>query len=286
MPAKQTRSPAGRTRAAAEPPETVALQLGKPRRIRQEPDAEEAVVQFARVTEARAFEEVARQIRHELTEGRLKVGSRLPSERTMAEQMGVSRHVLREALRSLENAGLIRIRKGAAGGAFVAAGGGSSIAAGMLDLYHLGAITPEQLTQARIWIGGIIVREACRKATAADIAEIDANIHALEVAISNGSHEQRVEINFQFHRLLARIAANPILMIVTNAMLSIVADFVRSLGEYDSRFVLPSRRSFLKKFAAGNAEEAAKELEESITRLYRTYLKHARTHQVSSRLLK
>jgi DNA-binding FadR family transcriptional regulator len=241
---------------------------------------------FRPVTDARAFEEIARQIRSELAEGRLRVGSRLPSERVMAAQMGVSRHVLREALRSLENAGLIRMRKGATGGAFVAAGGGTSIASGMLDLFHIGAISPEQITEARIWIGSIIVREACKRATPTDIAELESNIDALESAINSGTHPQRVEINFQFHRTLARMAANPILIIMTDGILNIVRDFIRVLGEYDSRFVLASRRLFMRKFIAGDAEAAAQELEESITRLYRTYLKHARALGVPSRLSK
>jgi DNA-binding FadR family transcriptional regulator len=243
-------------------------------------------LQFRPVAEGRAFEEIARQIRNELAEGRLKVGSRLPSERAMAAQLSVSRHVLREALRSLENAGLIRMRKGATGGAFVAAGGGTSIATGMLDLFHIGAISPEQLTEARIWIGSIIVREACKRATPTDIAELESNIDVLEAAITTRTHPERVEINFQFHRTLARIAANPILIIMMDGMLNIVRDFIRSLGPYDSRFVLASRRLFMRKFIAGDAEGAAQELEESINRLYRTYLKNARSLGLSDRFNK
>jgi DNA-binding FadR family transcriptional regulator len=246
----------------------------------------EGNLEFRPVADGRAFEEIARQIRNELAEGRLKVGSRLPSERAMATQLSVSRHVLREALRSLENSGLIRMRKGATGGAFVAAGGGTSIATGMLDLFHIGAISPEQLTEARIWIGGIIVREACKRATPTDIAELESNIDALEAAITTGTHPERVEINFQFHRTLARIAANPILIIMTDGMLNIVRAFIRSLGAYDSRFVLTSRRLFMRKFIAGDAEGAAQELEESINRLYRTYLKNARVLGLSDRFNK
>jgi GntR family transcriptional regulator, transcriptional repressor for pyruvate dehydrogenase complex len=231
---------------------------------------------FRPIQDARAFEEVARQIRRELAEGRLKVGSRLPPERIMAVQMGVSRHALREALRSLENAGLIRMRKGAAGGAFVADAGGNSIATGMLDLFHVGAITAKQLTQARLWIGGIVIREARVRATQSDINDLEANIEALATAITHGTHPERVELNLDFHRKLARIAANPILMIVTDGMMRIVADFVRSLGEYDSRFVLASRRAFMRSFIAGDIDAAVAEFEESINRLYRTYLRHAR----------
>ena len=54
---------------------------------------------FQAIRSARAFEEIATQIRAELAAGRLKVGSRLPSERALSEQFGVSRNTLREALR-------------------------------------------------------------------------------------------------------------------------------------------------------------------------------------------
>src|SRR5581483_1590615 len=63
-------------------------------------------IEFRPVRTPRAFEEIADQIRRELSKRRLRAGDRLPPERTLAEQFGVSRNTLREALRSLENAGL------------------------------------------------------------------------------------------------------------------------------------------------------------------------------------
>lgn len=66
---------------------------------------------FQPIRSTRAFEEIAAQIRTELAEGRLKVGSRLPSERALSERFGVSRNTLREALRSLEHAGLVRLQR-------------------------------------------------------------------------------------------------------------------------------------------------------------------------------
>ena len=81
--------------------------------VSRKPDSETA---FRRVQVARAFEDIARQIREELLQGRLRPGDRLPAERELAVQFGVSRNTLREALRSLEIAGLITLRKGAAGG--------------------------------------------------------------------------------------------------------------------------------------------------------------------------
>ena len=67
--------------------------------VSRKPDSESA---FRRVQVARAFEDIARQIREELSRGRLRPGDRLPAERELAVQFGVSRNTLREALRSLE----------------------------------------------------------------------------------------------------------------------------------------------------------------------------------------
>ena len=68
----------------------------------------------------------------------------------LAQQFGVSRNTLREALRSLENAGLLRLQKGASGGAFVRESTGDAIITGLRDMFHLGAIQPEHLTEARV----------------------------------------------------------------------------------------------------------------------------------------
>ena len=67
----------------------------------------------------RAFQEIADQIKKAILDRKLKPGERLPSERELAEQFQVGRLTIREALRSLETSGIITIRKGSGGGAFV-----------------------------------------------------------------------------------------------------------------------------------------------------------------------
>src|SRR5690606_2847660 len=165
---------------------------------------------FKPIRSQRAFEEIAEQIRLELAQGRLGVGSRLPSERALAEQFGVSRNTLREALRSLEHAGLVRLQKGATGGAFITEGNGQVITTGLLDMYHLGAIQPAQLTEARIWLESIIVREACLRATAKDLEKLHANVREAEAAMADGDLHRRAESHLQFPRILARLTGTPI----------------------------------------------------------------------------
>jgi len=229
-------------------------------------------VKFQAIRSARAFEEIADQIRNELAEGRLQVGSRLPAERALAEQFGVSRNTLREALRSLEHAGLIRLQKGASGGAFICEGSGEAIASGLLDMYHLGSIQPAQLTEARIWLESVIVREACARATKEDIEALHQNIKLAEEASERGDFGARAEHHLDFHRILARMTGNPIMVIVMNGVLDVLRYFVRTIGEYENAYVLPSRRRFMKHLESGNAEAAVAEMELSLKRLQKSYL--------------
>ncbi|MFA7556174.1 MAG: GntR family transcriptional regulator [Hydrogenophaga sp.] len=107
---------------------------------------------FSAIVPARAADEISAQVREMIASGRLRPGDRLPSERELSARMQVSRNTLREALRALEHAGIIEMRKGATGGAFVRSGSSGAIVNGLRDLYHLGAITPQQLTEARVWL--------------------------------------------------------------------------------------------------------------------------------------
>ena len=67
--------------------------------------------EFSRIRNLRAFEEIADQIRKELSDRRLRAGDRLPPERALAEQFGVSRNTLREALRRSRMPGCCACRR-------------------------------------------------------------------------------------------------------------------------------------------------------------------------------
>lgn len=89
---------------------------GRRSRASAEHVAAPATLRFQPVYVRRAFEEICERIREQLALGVLKPGDKLPRERDLAQQLGVSRNVLREALRSLEMAGLLRLQKGVKGG--------------------------------------------------------------------------------------------------------------------------------------------------------------------------
>ncbi|MEJ7930484.1 FCD domain-containing protein [Ramlibacter sp. AN1015] len=231
---------------------------------------------FRPIRSPRAFEEIATLIRAQLAEGKLRVGNRLPSERALAEQFGVSRNTLREALRSLEHAGLVRLQKGATGGAFISEASGEAIATGLLDMYHSGTISPEQLTEARIWLESVVVREACQRNTSEEIEQLRENVRQAEGANARGDLDERAEVNLEFHRILARMTRNPVVVIVMDSLLAVLHHFVQTIGPYENSFVLPSRKRFIKLMEARDVEGAIAEMESSLKRLQRSYLSLAK----------
>lgn len=227
---------------------------------------------FRPVATRRAFEEIAAQIRGELARRRLRAGDRLPAERDLATQFGVSRNTLREALRSLEIAGLLELKKGATGGAFIREGGGEAAIAGLADLFHLGTIRPQHLTEARLLIGTEVARLACERRTAEDLAALRKNVEAAEAATADGDVERRAAVNYEFHRLLARAAQNPVLTILTDALMEMTRHFVEKVGYLPNRYVMPSRRRLLDCLERRDGDAAAKEMTTLLRRLQRFHL--------------
>jgi DNA-binding FadR family transcriptional regulator len=233
------------------------------------PPTAPTTVDFAAIAPARAVDEIAAQIRELIAAGKLRPGDRLPSERELAARLEVSRNTLREAFRALEHGGIIEMRKGATGGAFVRPGSSSVIVNGLRDLYHLGAITPQQLTEARIWLSEVVVRVACERATDEDFAALEANIDASEKAPDFG---ERARHNREFHVILARATRNPIMVITMESIAAVFAQFIAQIGPSDNTFILPSRRRFMKYLRARDATAAAAEMKKALTRLQRTYM--------------
>lgn len=105
---------------------------------------------FVKARRVRSFDDIVDQVRTAIVDGSILAGERLPSERELAEQFGVSRATLREALRALEAVGLIEIRLGAHGGAFATEGALERCVDSLRHLVDVeGAARPQQVQRFR-----------------------------------------------------------------------------------------------------------------------------------------
>ncbi|MBO9650548.1 MAG: FadR family transcriptional regulator [Variovorax sp.] len=226
----------------------------------------------------RIFQEVANQLRRLISEGKLRPGDKLPPERELAKRFGVSRNTMREALRALELSGLIELRLGATGGAFVLPGSSNAVVAGMRDLYFLGAITPQHLTEARIAVSAAVIRVACERITDEEIDALEANVAAAEQAKKAGDFEERTRHHQAFHVMLARTTHNPVLIATTEGIMEITRQFVKAIGPTDQQdYTHPSRKRLLKHLRARDTEKAVAEMTSALTKLHRGYMINAET---------
>jgi DNA-binding FadR family transcriptional regulator len=154
------------------------------------------------VSSNRMSEAIVEQIKSLIRGEKLRPGDRLPSERELGERMGVSRVTVREALRVLEASGLIEIRVGARGGAFVTSPSSSRIGTGLADLISLSPLTATEVTEARQVFELGIIPIVVERATADDIAELREMVAQHQAALKRG--EYGMPMSAAFH---VRVAA-------------------------------------------------------------------------------
>lgn len=222
---------------------------------------------FVPVKAPRAFEIICEQIRKELANGTLRAGDKLPAERELASQFEVSRSALREALRSLEVAGIIRNAKGAKGGSFIQSADPERITQALRDYVRLGDVTLDELTEARLAIQDIIVRSACLRGSEVDFADLEA---IAERTRSVADVEARYQCAIDFYQVLARATKNRIFGLFVESLSAILHEFVQG-PDYETlqETLIDSRFRLLAYLRARNADAAAAEMRKHLERIHR-----------------
>jgi len=167
-------------------------------------------------TPARISEAIVEQIRDLIRTAQLRPGDRLPSERDLAERMGVSRVTVRDAMRVLESGGLIEIRVGARGGAFVTSPSSMRIGTGLADLIGLSPLTAAEVTEARQVFELGIVPLVVARATAADIAELRELVATHTTAPAGGPDD--VAMSAAFHVRVAACTHNAAIEMLVHSL--------------------------------------------------------------------
>ena len=150
----------------------------------------------------RLYQQIADQIRALIRNGQFPPLSRLPAERDLAQQLGVSRPSLREALIALEIEGSVDIRMGS--GVYVCDSSGQ-----MAEITRAMGDSPFELMQARSAIEGVVVILACARMTAPFLATLAASLQRMRAAVDNGQSPQ--DDDRLFHITIAHQAGNSVL---------------------------------------------------------------------------
>jgi GntR family transcriptional repressor for pyruvate dehydrogenase complex len=176
----------------------------------------------------RVSDAIARRITKQISDGRLTAGHKLPAERDMARQFKTSRVSVREAYRSLEELGLLRIRRGAEGGAFIAKFGHEPVRRSLSLVLGLGKTSHNEVTEARVLLEPSIARLAALRARAEDIAKLEQVLIQEEEEVRRPAADSGTTAG-QFHRAIADCARNVPLVVLMNALADLTAESVSSL---------------------------------------------------------
>lgn len=153
---------------------------------------------------------MAGQIEETILSGRFPPGEKLPPEREMIHQFEVSRRTLREALRVLEQKGLLEIKTGAKGGAFVKKITSRQMREGLAILIRSGGVSLKELSEFRHDIEGIVAHRAAQRATKEDLDELNGLISQGKAVLQQRVFDWKgfLDIDRKVHLALARIARN------------------------------------------------------------------------------
>ena len=168
------------------------------------------------MTTGRISEEIVDRVKLAIRDGRLLPGDRLPPERELTERFGVSRMSVRDALRILEASGLVEIRVGARGGAFVKAPGSSIVGEGIANMVMLSTASAADVTEARRVLEVGIVPIVIARATEDDLASLDDICTESKAALRTGDYP--VELSARFHVAFARASHNAAIELLVESL--------------------------------------------------------------------
>ncbi|MDZ7645229.1 MAG: GntR family transcriptional regulator [Woeseiaceae bacterium] len=213
-------------------------------------------------------EQIVRQLLELIGSGELAPGDRLPAERKLAQDLGVGRPTLREALRALQLLGLLDIRHG--GGVYVTASQPDALLGPLHLFVSLDEDNLPAVLEARKIIEGAVLAHVARTIDERAIARLQANLAEFEELLAGADDGEPVgdryhELAQRFRAIIEDAAGNPIL---TRAVLSLdvlsAAARKRLPGAFQYRDVLQSHKRIVAALAAHDSDAAREALEAHI----------------------
>lgn len=182
-------------------------------------------VQVPRISDA-----IAETLERRILEGSLKPGDRLPPERELAVELGVSRPSLREAIQKLASRGLLHSRQG--GGTYVTAALEKSFLDPWQDMMGTYPNLREDMLEFRRMLEGQAAEWAAERATEADRQRLDQAFATLEAAFAADDTAQRSDADIAFHQAIGDASHNVLIGHLSAALLRLMHDNIRlNLGE-------------------------------------------------------
>ena len=174
-------------------------------------------LKIEKIGQNRRFHHVVEQLQQAILSGDIQPGEMLPPEMKLKEMFETGRGTIREALRMLEQKGLIDIRVGAGGGIVVRNMGVEKITEHLNMLMQVKKVNLDHIAGFREGVEGLVAEIAAKKANKQDIVLLRSKLAEIKKLMTcDQSYWHRfIELDIEIHRIIAKIAANPIYEAVT-----------------------------------------------------------------------
>lgn len=210
-------------------------------------------VQFAPLRGRRLSAEVEHAITDLILVGRIQPGDKLPSEKALASQFGVSPTTVREALKALEALNIVTRRRGKNGGTVVSGIERDPVKSVIGTFLNANRVSVRDVCQLREMLEPGAARVAATAMTADALRKLDANVTRCEerlgVARDGLSERDLFDIersNVEFHRLIAEATANPVLVLTIDYLADYLLTVKRRIAAPNSDFT----RTFVRQHRA------------------------------------
>ena len=195
---------------------------------------------FKKTNPQRLFEDLVSQIESAILDGRLKAGDKLPAQRDLVDMFQTSRGPLREALRVLEQKGLIDIKRGVRGGAVIKRPGMAPVAESLGLLVRHRKITLAELSEFREGVEGNVAGIAAQRAAASDIDHLKELLEQANQHVRAGvdAWEQFCQVDNRIHVAIAKAAGNRVYEFVLRMVHDNIQQYYEAHPLKDQQFML------------------------------------------------
>lgn len=196
---------------------------------------------FRQAKQSRVFEDVIEQIQESILDGKLKPGQKLPAERELKELFKISRGTLREALRVLEQKGLLQIKTGVNGGAIIKTVTTHKVIESLDLLIRYQKVSLKDLAEFREEIEGVVAGLAAERADHKSIKTLQQLLAEAQKYLERGvtCWDEFLQVDMKIHMMLAYITGNPVYQ-------SVLETVHENINRYYSKF-LPKKEEIMKR---------------------------------------
>lgn len=231
---------------------------------------------FSPIKSTKVYEQVIEQIQSMIASGDLKKGDKLPSERQLAEQLGVSRTSVREALRALQIIGLIEVRQG--DGNFITESFDHCLFEPLSVLFMLQESRPQEIVDLRRVIEVETATLAAQRITEEEIKELGELINQLKVLSEAQDEKNSVKVDKEFHYKIAQASKNYLLLNFLNVISALMDNFIEDargmilMNQQNKGLLVEQHENIYKALARRDPKAAAEAMGIHINLIIQEYL--------------